>query len=77
MNKAVDGLISDVDHEKKKNGKIIKENQELRKELEAIHELVTGSNDPKSLKTKLNEKSAKLLEANKINRDRNKMIKHL
>ena len=59
----VESLEKDMQYEKKKNSKVVKENQTLRKELAEIEEKVSGDNDPAKMKRRLGDLRSKLAEA--------------
>lgn len=69
MGEMVDKLAKEIDYEKMKNVKIVKENVSLRKQLEELKKEISGENHPKILKQKHAELSSKIAEANRFSRE--------
>ena len=75
MLEMVDKMEKEVDYQKKTSNKVIKENKQLRVEIQELWDLIDGENSPDLLKGWVSELSNKCTEKSRQNQDMKNLIK--
>lgn len=71
----IDKMEKEVEYQKKQQSKVVKENKQLRAELQQFQDQIDGDNAPEILRSKVSDLSNKLSEKTRQNQELKSLVK--